>query len=70
MTVHDFDQGHMLAVIRQNPKRASEGALQYVQRIAVLAGLIRPEDTSGEPVDGWSNPAEVLEEAKPEWWQR
>lgn len=69
MTVHAVDQGHLLAVIRQNPKRAREGALQYVQRVAVLAGLIRPEDTAGEPLSGWSSTSEILEETE-RWDQR
>jgi len=34
----------MLAVQRQNQRREGEGTMAYMERIAVLSGLVRPED--------------------------
>jgi hypothetical protein len=70
MTVHAFDQGHLLATIRANPRRPGEGALVYVQRLAVLAGLVEPEATAGTPPDGWSSAGEVLAEEPAERWDQ
>lgn len=64
-----YDSAHAIATVRANPRRKGEGALVYVQRIAVLAGMIEPEATAGEPVGGWSSAGEVLEQPEP-WWQR
>lgn len=64
------DLSHVQAVARQNPRRANEGAVQYIQRLRVLAGLLRPEETAGEPPGGWHDVAEVLDETpRDEWWQ-
>ena len=71
MSVVPFEPNHILAVVRQNPKRQTEGALQYIQRIAVLSDLIRPEDTAGEPVGGWHDAASALwPEPEEEYWNR
>ena len=72
MTVVDFEPNHVLAIVRQNPRRQNEGAIQYCQRIAVLAGLIRPEDTAGEPVGGWYDAGAVTETTneREDYWNR
>ena len=68
------DLNHVAAVARQNPPRKGENALVYLQRLCVLAGVIRPEDTSGEPPTGWHDAAGIVaavaEEGKDPWWQR
>ena len=64
------DMAHIQAVVRQNPRRPNEGAVQFIQRIAVLAGLIRPEETAGEPPQGWHDAATVMREEREEYWNR
>lgn len=65
------DKAHIEAVAHQNKPRLGEHWAVYLQRLCVLSGLIRPEDTSGPPLDGWVDAGQVLEQAEKEaWWQR
>lgn len=64
------DMEHIRACAAQNKPRPGEHWAVYLQRLCVLAGLIRPEDTAGPPPGGWVDVATVLEEPKTEWWQR
>ena len=66
------DLDYVASVARQNPRRKHEHPLVYCQRLCVLSGLLKPEETSGEPPDGWHDAGAVLEAApaREDWWNR
>ena len=67
--MNPVEHGHVIAVAQQNPRRKGEGPMHYVARLAVLAGLVEPEQVGTEPVGGWSSAGEALEMEEP-WYSR
>ena len=68
MTLDPVDHGHVLAIVRQNPIRPGENWPRYIDRIAVMAGLIPENQAALEHVKGWSSAGEVADEPRSEWW--
>ena len=62
------------AAAHDNPRRPGESWIGYSERLAVLAGLLKPEQAARQPEGGkWSSAGEALEaraEERPEWWDK
>jgi hypothetical protein len=65
------DPAAIEAVARENPRRDDESWFAYVERLSVLAGLLKPEQAGQKPPGGkWSSAADVVRDEPEEWWKR
>lgn len=55
---------HTEAVVREYPRQDGEGALTYIERLAILSGLMKPEDRLGIELEGITRGAEPVGEGE------
>lgn len=66
---NDREQGKTLGVVLDHPRRPGEGSVQYMERVAILAGLMPASRASFGPnralAEGEPEPVGVLDSRLP-----